>query len=253
MRGHETENRYACSPSPTMRSRSDSQRTYWSAAGSPVEPSSMRPGCAQNVSQMDGPRPSAVVEPSTWNADVAAPHTNPSGKRIDAGATHPVGVAVGVGAGSGASSEHAASRPSPTSPHPISRTVRRAIGGPSVMRTVGWSMRWLLVELSWAAPWKRSHGATGPWCQPGPTRVDPLRGNVDDAPGAVPWARRAAAVLSARGAPPRSTRCRRGCRARTSRRPRAALPRPRPRPAPGSPRRATPARPRRSRRPGPGA
>ena len=54
-------------------------------------PSPIRPGVAANVSQIDGPRPSAVVEPSTWNADVAAPHTNPAGNAMgSAGGCHPV-------------------------------------------------------------------------------------------------------------------------------------------------------------------
>ena len=55
-------------------------------ATSPVAPSATRPGSRQNVSQMDGPLPSSLLAPSIWNAEVAAPHTNPSGtRRVGAG------------------------------------------------------------------------------------------------------------------------------------------------------------------------
>src|SRR4051812_3374843 len=92
-------------PSPTSRSRSDDQRRYWSAAGSPVAPSSMRPGLAANVSQIDDPRPSAVVDPSTWNAEVATPHVKPAGNV----GGDPLG-AGGLGAGDRAGA-HAARTP----------------------------------------------------------------------------------------------------------------------------------------------
>ncbi len=39
---------------------------YESIAVSPLEPSTTRPGSDTKVSQMDLPRPSAVVDPSTW-------------------------------------------------------------------------------------------------------------------------------------------------------------------------------------------
>src|SRR6478735_857671 len=72
----------------------------------------MRPGVAANVSQIDGPRPSTVVEPSTWNAEVAAPHTNPAGKVIgSAGGCQVVVGVVAFGAGDEPSGVHAASRP----------------------------------------------------------------------------------------------------------------------------------------------
>ncbi len=40
---------------------------------SPVSPLATAPGVRQNRSQIDSPRPSACVAPSTWNAAVAAP------------------------------------------------------------------------------------------------------------------------------------------------------------------------------------
>src|SRR5689334_9960373 len=53
----------------------------------------MFPGTAANVSQIDGPRPSAVVDPSTWNAEVAAPKTNAAGNVIGcAGGAHADGA-----------------------------------------------------------------------------------------------------------------------------------------------------------------
>jgi hypothetical protein len=38
-----------------------------------VAPLRTLPGVAQNVSHTEGPRPSTVVDPSTWNAEVAVP------------------------------------------------------------------------------------------------------------------------------------------------------------------------------------
>ena len=41
------------------------------------------PGVAQNVSQIDGPRPSRSTPPSIWYAEVATPHRKDGGNRID--------------------------------------------------------------------------------------------------------------------------------------------------------------------------
>src|SRR6202042_1814593 len=48
---------------------------------SPVSPWKVLPGVWLNVSQIDGPFPSASGAPSIWYAAVAAPHRNPSGNR----------------------------------------------------------------------------------------------------------------------------------------------------------------------------
>ena len=39
------------------------------------------PGVCENVSQIDGPRPSSLAAPSIWYADAAKPHVKPGGKR----------------------------------------------------------------------------------------------------------------------------------------------------------------------------
>ena len=44
---------------------------------SPVSPPRTLPGVRLNVSQTEGPRPSASVAPSIWYAAVAAPHLKP--------------------------------------------------------------------------------------------------------------------------------------------------------------------------------
>src|SRR5262245_43877709 len=54
---------------------------------SPVWSPRTRPDL-QKVSHTDSPRPSTRAAPSTWNADVAAPQTNPSGK------VSPIGVST---------------------------------------------------------------------------------------------------------------------------------------------------------------
>ncbi len=60
------------------------------------------------MSQMETPRPSAFVEPSTWYAEVAAPQRNPAGNRMGLlGGVQP--LAVGVGFGTAESGAHAAS------------------------------------------------------------------------------------------------------------------------------------------------
>ena len=41
------------------------------------------PGVWENVSQIDGVRPSSATAPSIWYDAVAAPHTKPSGKRAE--------------------------------------------------------------------------------------------------------------------------------------------------------------------------
>jgi hypothetical protein len=41
-------------------------RLYESHAVTPELPSAILPGISQKVSQMDGPRPSAWIEPSIW-------------------------------------------------------------------------------------------------------------------------------------------------------------------------------------------
>ena len=40
----------------------------------------MRPGSAQKVSQMLGPRPSSVAAPSIWYAAVLVPNRKPGGR-----------------------------------------------------------------------------------------------------------------------------------------------------------------------------
>ena len=54
-------------------------------ATAPVCPSRIFPGCWQNVSQIDTPRPSSCTAPSIWYADVATPQWNPSGNRGNGG------------------------------------------------------------------------------------------------------------------------------------------------------------------------
>ena len=66
MRLHEIENRYAFAPVPFRREISSAVRLYESQATSPEDPSAILPGILQNVSQIDGPRPSAVGAPSIW-------------------------------------------------------------------------------------------------------------------------------------------------------------------------------------------
>ncbi len=41
------------------------------------------PGVWENVSQIDGVRPSSATAPSIWYDAVATPQTKPSGKRAD--------------------------------------------------------------------------------------------------------------------------------------------------------------------------
>src|SRR5918998_1417762 len=48
---------------------------------SPVSPCRTLPGVWENVSQMEGPRPSSSTAPSIWYEAVAVPHKNPSGNR----------------------------------------------------------------------------------------------------------------------------------------------------------------------------
>jgi hypothetical protein len=48
-----------------MSATSSAYRWYWSHATSPVSPWRIVPGIRQNVSQMDGPRPSSPTAPST--------------------------------------------------------------------------------------------------------------------------------------------------------------------------------------------
>src|SRR5262245_21094517 len=62
-----------------MSATSCGYRWYWSQATSPVSPPRTRPGVLQNVSQIEGPRPSSDVAPSTWYAEVAEPHRKSSG------------------------------------------------------------------------------------------------------------------------------------------------------------------------------
>jgi hypothetical protein len=45
---------------------SSAVRWYESQATAPLEPSAILPGIAQKVSQIEGPRPSAVGAPSIW-------------------------------------------------------------------------------------------------------------------------------------------------------------------------------------------
>ncbi len=66
MRDHDSEKRYAARPRLAMRSMSSSYRRYWSAAGSPFDPSRTVPARAANVSHTEGVRPSAASDPSTW-------------------------------------------------------------------------------------------------------------------------------------------------------------------------------------------
>ena len=49
------------------------------ARDAPVSALCVLPGVSLNVSQIDGPRPPAVVAPSIWYDAVAVPHMNPSG------------------------------------------------------------------------------------------------------------------------------------------------------------------------------
>ena len=53
---------------------SSGKRRYWSQAMSAVSPLRMRPGVCVKRYQLLGPAPSASGDPSTWNAEVAAPH-----------------------------------------------------------------------------------------------------------------------------------------------------------------------------------
>ena len=63
-----------------MSATSSSTRWKWSQAGSPVSLFATFPSTSQNVSQIDGSRPSSVVAPSIWKLAVAAPQRKPSGK-----------------------------------------------------------------------------------------------------------------------------------------------------------------------------
>ena len=55
-------------------------RFRWSAATRPSSPPRTLPGVAQNVSQIDGPRPSRSTPPSIWYDEVETPHTKSSGR-----------------------------------------------------------------------------------------------------------------------------------------------------------------------------
>jgi hypothetical protein len=66
IRDQEIENRYALAPVSFRRAISSAVRLYESQATAPEEPSAIFPGIAQKVSQMEGPRPSAVGAPSIW-------------------------------------------------------------------------------------------------------------------------------------------------------------------------------------------
>src|SRR4029453_3491388 len=57
---------------------------------SPTSPCSILPGVCENVSQIDGPLPSASCAPSIWYAAVAVPHRKPSGNRCMAPSFVPV-------------------------------------------------------------------------------------------------------------------------------------------------------------------
>src|SRR3954467_15249143 len=58
---------------------SSAYRWKWSHANAPLEPSTIRPGSAQKVSQMLGPLPSSVTAPSIWYDAVLVPNRNPGG------------------------------------------------------------------------------------------------------------------------------------------------------------------------------
>src|SRR4029450_3350653 len=75
------ENRERPIPSSPMSATSSRDLWYWSHATSPLSPPRTLDGVRQNVSQIEGPRPSSSTAPSTWNAEVATPHRNPSGNR----------------------------------------------------------------------------------------------------------------------------------------------------------------------------
>jgi hypothetical protein len=49
-----------------MIATSSGYRWKWSVALAPVSPSATFPGVAENVSQIDGIRPSSVTAPSIW-------------------------------------------------------------------------------------------------------------------------------------------------------------------------------------------
>lgn len=72
IRGQERENRYALTPYSFSNAMSSRQRLYESVATSPFLPSSILPGVRLNASQMEGPLPSASVEPSIWKAAAQA-------------------------------------------------------------------------------------------------------------------------------------------------------------------------------------
>ncbi len=66
IRDQEIENRYALAPVSFSSAMSSEVRLYESQATAPEEPSAILPGRAQKVSQIEGPRPSAVGAPSIW-------------------------------------------------------------------------------------------------------------------------------------------------------------------------------------------
>jgi hypothetical protein len=66
IRLQDIEKRYAFAPVSLSSAMSSAVRLYESQATSPELPSAILPGILQNVSQMDGPRPSASVAPSIW-------------------------------------------------------------------------------------------------------------------------------------------------------------------------------------------
>src|SRR3954449_1024408 len=77
-------------------------RWKWSHATAPLEPSWIRPGCAQKVSQMLGPLPSSVAAPSIWYDAVLVPNRKPGGswgrpeggRGSDTGTMMPVSVEI---------------------------------------------------------------------------------------------------------------------------------------------------------------
>ncbi|TCN35051.1 hypothetical protein EV644_11772 [Kribbella orskensis] len=94
-RGQAIEKRYASTPSCFSRARSSGQRRYESHATSPVSPLSIAPGTRQNVSQIDGNRPSASIAPSIWYAEVAVPQTKSCRSGESSTIGDPQGVEVG--------------------------------------------------------------------------------------------------------------------------------------------------------------
>ena len=79
IRGQATENRYPCVPSRRINATSSAYRWTWSQATAPELPSLIRPGSAQNVSQMLAPRPPTSTPPSIWYDAVLVPKRKPGG------------------------------------------------------------------------------------------------------------------------------------------------------------------------------